>query len=146
MNSNRFIIYTDGGARGNPGPAALGVVIQDGEGRMLKEYSEYLGERTNNDAEYEAVIFALKKLKQLVGKEKTKTARVEVRMDSELVVRQMTGIYKIEEERLAALFMKIWNLKTDFGEVSFSHVRREQNRDADRMVNQELDRQESKLF
>ena len=113
---------------------------------MLKEYSEYLGERTNNDAEYEALIFALKKLKQLVGKDKAKHATVEVRMDSELVVRQMTGIYKIEEERLAALFMKVWNLKTEFREVSFLHVRREQNRDADRMVNQELDRQESKLF
>ena len=146
MNTNTYVIYTDGGARGNPGPAALGVVIQDGAGKMLKEYGEYLGERTNNEAEYEAVIFALKKLKQLAGKAHTKQASVEVRMDSELVVRQLSGLYKVEEERLQPLFMKIWNLKTDFGRVSFVHVPREKNRAADRQVNKALDAEESKLF
>ncbi len=139
-------LFIDGACQGNPGPAALGAVIQDASGKTLQEYSEYLGERTNNDAEYEAVVFALKKLKQLIGKEKTKNAKIEVRMDSELVVRQLSGQYKVEEERLALLFMKVWNLKTDFGGVSFTHIPREKNRAADRMVNFELDRQESKLF
>ena len=145
-NSLTYIIYTDGGARGNPGPAALGVVIQDGAGKTLKEYGEYLGERTNNEAEYEAVIFALKKVKQLVGKAHTKQASVEVRLDSELVMRQLAGLYKVEEERLQLLFMKIWNLKTDFGQVSFTHVPREKNRAADRQVNKALDVEKQKLF
>ncbi|MBI2038709.1 MAG: ribonuclease HI family protein [Candidatus Niyogibacteria bacterium] len=141
-----LIIYTDGGARGNPGPAAVGAVIQDASGKMLKEYSHYLGERTNNEAEYEAVILALKKAKQLFGKGKTKEMAVHFRVDSELIARQLMGRYKVEEERLAQLFMKVWNLKMDFGSVDFESIPREKNRAADRLVNRELDRQETKLF
>lgn len=143
----KYIIYADGGSRGNPGPAALGAVIQDETGRVLKKYSEFLGKQTNNEAEYEAVIFGLKKIKQLIGKAKTKKAQIEFRLDSQLVARQLRGEYKVEEERLFPLFIKIWNLKMDFGRISFSVIPREKNREADRLVNQELDKKEqSQMF
>ena len=135
FNSSKVIIYTDGGARGNPGPSALGVVVGD------KEYGEYLGEHTNNYAEYQALIFALKKAKQLIGKKKAEDAELEVRMDSELIVRQMNGEYKIKEPELQMLFVQVWNLKLDFKTVEFVHIPREQNKRADRMVNKALDAQ-----
>ena len=146
MTKNKVIAYTDGGSRGNPGPAAIGVVIKDAEGRLVKSYGKYLGVATNNEAEYEAVVSALQKIKALWGREKIKNMRVEMRMDSQLVCRQLSGTYKIEEERLFPYFIKIWNLKMDFGEVLFSHIPREQNREADAEVNQALDREQGDLF
>ncbi len=146
MFKEKIIIYTDGGARGNPGPAAIGVVIKDASGRTIKGYGEAIGEATNNEAEYRAVISALAKTKALLGKEKTKKISVEVNADSEFVVRQLNGEYKIEEERLFPFFIKIWNLKMDFGKISFSHVPREKNKEADRLVNEALDREQTKLF
>ena len=137
---NKLKIYTDGGARGNPGPAGLGAVIYDSAGKVIKKIGEDLGEKTNNEAEYEAVIFALKKLKHLFGKQKTRDLEVEVRMDSELVARQLSGKYKITEKRFYPLFIKIWNLKMDFGNISFVEIPREKNREADRLLNEELDR------
>ena len=145
-NFEKIITYTDGASRGNPGPAALGAVICDPNGKILKEYSQALGRKTNNEAEYEAVIFALKKVKQLVGKEKAKKMNVEMRMDSEFVVKQMTGKYKVEEERMALLFIAVWNLKLDFANVDFVHVRREQNKDADRLANEALDEARGELW
>ena len=141
---NKFIVHTDGGARGNPGPAAIGVVIE-GSSVGKKEYGEYIGEATNNEAEYKAVIFALKKLKHLIGSAESKTSAVEVFLDSELIERQLNGEYKIKEKNLQNYFVEVWNLKSDFGSVSFRHVRREENTDADRIVNQVLDREGSKL-
>ena len=132
-------IYTDGGARGNPGPAAAGVVIGT---PYNKNYSQYLGETTNNVAEYQAVVLALTKLRALVGKENTKKADVVVNMDSQLAVEQLSGRYKIQSENIIPLFIKIHNLRVDFKSVSFQHVRREQNKGADTMVNQELDKHE----
>jgi ribonuclease HI len=137
---DKLIAYTDGGARGNPGPAAIGVVIQDSKGNLIKKYGEAIGAKTNNEAEYEALIFALKKIKALLGKEKTKKLLIEMRMDSEFVVSQLAGKYKVEEERLFPLFIKIWNLKFDFGKITFTYVPREKNREADRLVNEALDR------
>lgn len=142
----RIIIYTDGGARGNPGPAAIGVVIQDAEGHAIKGCGKAIGETTNNEAEYQAVLFALQKAKALFGKKKTEEIQIEIRMDSELVMRQLSGQYKIEEERLFPYFIKIWNLKMDFARVSFAHVPREKNREADRLVNEALDKEQSGLF
>lgn len=141
----KIIVYTDGGARGNPGPAAIGVVIKDVSGRVIKSYGEAIGEATNNEAEYRAVIFALAKLKALVGKKKIAGLLIEVNLDSELVAKQLNGEYKIEEERLFPLFIKIWNLKMDFGEVRFRHVPREKNKEADRLVNEALDRGQEAL-
>lgn len=131
--TQKIIIYTDGGSRGNPGPAAIGVIINN------KGYSKFLGEKTNNEAEYEAVIFALKKAKQLFGKKNLKEAEIIVNMDSELIVNQLNHQYKIEGEKIAPLFLKVWNLLLDFGHVKFQHIPREQNKEADRLVNAALD-------
>ena len=137
--NNKITIYCDGGSRGNPGPAALGVYIP----QIKKEYSQYLGKTTNNDAEYQAIIFALKKIKQLIGKVKTKKTEIEIKTDSELIVSQLNGEYKIKEKSLVPFFMEIWNLKQDFKKVFFKHISREQNTRADFLVNKELDSQNS---
>ncbi|MEK9185407.1 MAG: ribonuclease HI family protein, partial [Patescibacteria group bacterium] len=140
MVMEKITIYTDGGSRGNPGPSAVGVVICNASGQKIKEYSQTLEEiSTNNEAEYEAVIFALKKLKQLFGKEKTKKIQIEIKMDSEFVASQLSGDYKVSEERMQALFMKVWNLKFDFGKIVFKSIPREQNKRADQLVNDALD-------
>lgn len=138
------IIHSDGGSRGNPGPAAIGVVIQ--QGNKTKEYGEYLGKKTNNEAEYEALIFGLKKAKQLVGKKKAKVAVVKCFLDSELVVKQLKHEYKLKDQRIQKYFIEIWNLMLDFKRVSFQHVKRELNKQADALVNQSLDKHDSKLF
>ena len=144
QNFGKILIYTDGGSRGNPGPAAFGYVIKDAEGNALKRYGEAIGKATNNEAEYQAVIAALKKAKQMLGKEKLKHTPVEVRMDSELAVRQLSGAYKIENEKLQPLFMEIWNLRVELGgNISFVHVPREENKEADRLVNEALDAEPS---
>jgi ribonuclease HI len=135
----KLIIYSDGGSRGNPGPAAVGVVVQNDQGQVLKQYGEAIGQATNNEAEYQAAIFALKKIKQVFGKTKMKQAKIQMRLDSELVVKQLNHQYKIEEPGLQPLFLAIWNLMMDFGQVSFSAVPRAKNRAADRLVNQALD-------
>lgn len=145
-SAEKIIIHTDGGSRGNPGPAALGVVFFDERGKMLKSYGKALGARTNNEAEYEAAVFALQKAKLLYGGAKIKKMEFEIRMDSELIVSQLNGKYKIEEEKLQPLFLKIWNLKIDFGNIKFFHVPREKNREADRMVNEALDKEQGGLF
>ena len=142
----KYTIHTDGGSRGNPGPAAIGVVIKKSDEGLKKEYGESIGRATNNEAEYGAVIFALKKMKQLVGKEEAGKALVEVHADSELLVRQLGGQYKVVDEKIQKLFLEIWNLKLDFGEVVFKHVPREENKDADRMVNLALDKELHKLL
>ena len=98
--TQKIIIYTDGGSRGNPGEAAFGFVIRDGAGHIIKKHGERLGVKTNNEAEYSAVIFALKKAKALFGKEKTKNTNVEVRMDSEFVCKQLNGEKNKEAERM----------------------------------------------
>lgn len=134
-SKSKIIVYTDGGSRGNPGPAAIGVIF-DG-----KEYGEFIGIKTNNQAEYEAIIFALKKIKQILGKEKAKGTKIEIRMDSELIVKQLNGQYKILEKELQPLFIEVWNLKLDFKDVLFVHVLREKNRAADRVVNKILNNQ-----
>jgi len=137
----KIIIYTDGGSRGNPGPSAIGVAIYK-EDQSIKTYSEFIGEATNNETEYQAVVFALKKAKLLFGKKKAKQMEIEVLMDSELAVKQLNHEYKIKEKRLQLLFIEIWNLILDFKEVSFKHIPREKNKEADRLVNQALDNQD----
>jgi ribonuclease HI len=135
----KFIIYTDGGAKGNPGPAAIGVVICNEKGELWKKYSLFIGEeKTNNEAEYEAAIFALSKLKQILGKKLAEKTEVEIRTDSEFLFNQMTGKYKILEERIQKLFLKLWNLKLDFKLVDFKLIGREKNKEADKLVKQEL--------
>ena len=138
---NKFIVYTDGGARGNPGPAASGYVIKNEKGETLKEQGEYIGEKTNNEAEYRAPIFALKKIKATWGKDKAKKTEVQVFSDSQLVVRQFNREYKVENENMQKFFLELWNLTIDFKNVTFTAVPREKNKEADKMVNEALDAQ-----
>jgi ribonuclease HI len=131
-------IYTDGGARGNPGPAGIGVVILDldqgKEGATLATVSKYLGETTNNQAEYQAVINGLTEASKLKAQE------VEIVSDSELLVKQCRGEYKVKDPDLAKLFMQVWNLQQNFKKVIFNHTRRSGNKEADRLVNEAIDK------
>jgi ribonuclease HI len=135
LRYNYETIYTDGGARGNPGPAAIGAVVGD------KEYAESIGKATNNIAEYKAVIFALKKAKQRIGKEKAKETELKINSDSELMVNQLNGAYQIKNSNIGELFIKIWNKKQDFKNVTFAHIPREKNQHADALVNKILNKQ-----
>ena len=139
----KIIVYTDGGSRSNPGPAGIGVVVKDDKEKTLEKYSAGLGIRTNNEAEYEAVILALTKIKEMFESE-IKNIKLEVRMDSQLIARQLGGKYKIKEERLRALAEKAWKIMAEFGSVSFTEVRREKNSEADELANEAMDRQETK--
>lgn len=131
----KIIMYTDGGSRNNPGPAAVGVYIET----LAKKYGECIGVKTNNEAEYAAVIFGLKKIKSLVGKIKAASARIECRLDSELVVKQLNHEYKMKEKHIQDFFIEIWNLTLDFKAVEFCHIPREKNKIADKLVNEALD-------
>lgn len=139
MTMETVIAYTDGGARGNPGPAAIGVHIVDGQGAVLKEVSEKIGNATNNIAEYQAVLTALQTLKQMYGK-KTKEVHFEIRMDSELVKKQLNHEYQIKEPGLVPSFVEIHNMRVaGFPQLTLTHVPREKNKEADRLVNEALD-------
>jgi ribonuclease HI len=142
----KIIIYTDGGSRGNPGPSAIGVVFCNERGQIIKKYNEFLGQRTNNEAEYAAAIFALKKFKALFGKKLAKSTEVELRADSELLIKQLNGEYKILEPKIQPLFIAVWNLKLDFKKVKFKFISRENNKEADRLVNEALDNQGKNLL
>lgn len=145
----KIIIYIDGGSRGNPGPAAIGVLFCNERGEILKKYSDYLNDNfTNNEAEYNALIFALEKFKQIFGKKLAKNSEIELRSDSELLIKQLKGEYKILEPKIQSLFLKAWNLKIDFKKVNFKLVPRGKNKEADRLVNEVLNSQSSiqKLF
>ncbi len=138
----KIIIYTDGGSRGNPGPAAVGVVFCNEKGEAFKKFSEYLGDNfTNNEAEYQAVIFALKKFKALFGKKLAALTEIEVRSDSELLIKQLEGEYKILEPKIVSLFITVWNLKIDFKKIKFKLISRAKNQEADRLANESLDSQ-----
>jgi len=134
----KIVIYTDGGSRNNPGPAGIGVYIET----LHKQFGHYIGEKTNNEAEYEAIIFGFKKIKQLIGKEEARNVEVECYLDSEFVERQMNHRYKVKEPELQKLFIEVWNLMLDFGKVSFHHIPREKNKIADKLVNKALDEKE----
>lgn len=135
MAYKKLTTFTDGGARGNPGPAGIGVVIKHGT-EVVKKYGRYLGETTNNQAEYRALISALEHVTELGAEE------VECMLDSELVVKQMNRQYRVKDADLAPLFLKVYNLSQQFKKVSFHHIPREKNKEADAMVNEALDRQE----
>ncbi|MDO8581791.1 MAG: ribonuclease HI family protein [bacterium] len=133
----KYFLYTDGGARGNPGPAGIGIVIDvadaKGERKMVVEYGEYIGEATNNVAEYRALLSGLEKLKSLGATE------VVCYLDSELVARQMRREYKVKNKDLGVLFVKAWNVAVGFKKITFTEIPREQNKRADRQVNKAID-------
>jgi ribonuclease HI len=127
-------VFIDGGSRGNPGPAAAGVVVTANDGRVLHEAGLYLGRATNNVAEYRGLLAGLAAAAALGA------TRVAVVSDSELLVRQMTGEYRVKNPGLRPLYERACRLADAFTACTFRHVRREQNLRADELVNQALDR------
>lgn len=130
---SRAIVNVDGGARGNPGPAAIGVVVRDGDGAVLEEVGEKIGEATNNVAEYRALLRGIE-LAAAHG-----ASEVELIGDSELVVRQVEGRYKVKNAGMKELHAEVKKALADFDSWSIRHVRRAENADADRLVNEALD-------
>ncbi|MBN8869290.1 MAG: ribonuclease HI family protein [Solirubrobacterales bacterium] len=129
----KLIVNVDGGARGNPGPAAIGIVIRDGEGNVLEDLGETIGEATNNVAEYKALIRGIEMAKELGADE------LQIHGDSELVVKQMLGQYKVKHPDMKPLHAQAKDALAGVSSWSISHVRREQNAEADALVNQALD-------
>lgn len=135
----KLVVYTDGGARGNPGPAAVGVHVEDESGQVLMEDSATIGNGTNNFAEYAAVLHALELLKRTYGAA-TKRMSFELRLDSELVKKQLNGEYQVKDPGLVPLFMQLHNLRVShFPQLTFTHIPRTQNTAADALVNEALD-------
>jgi ribonuclease HI len=130
--------HIDGGARGNPGPAAYGVVIRTPEGKMLTELAKYLGIQTNNFAEYSGLLAALEYAQQ------QNFPGLKVFSDSELLVKQMKGEYKVKHPVLKTLFARAKEMTRGLQHFSIQHVLRQYNRDADRLVNEVLDMEEKK--
>jgi len=131
---NKLKIFTDGGARGNPGEAAIGVVFFEND-KIIHSHKERIGKATNNVAEYQAVVCAL-----TLAKEKFKPKSIEINLDSELVAHQLNGKYKVKDANLKELYYQVRKLILELGgEVFFHHVRREQNKEADKLVNHALD-------
>lgn len=134
MKYEKLKLFTDGGARGNPGSAGIGAVILDEEGKVIAKISEYIGETTNNQAEYKALIAGLTKVKELGAEE------LEVFLDSELVVKQLNREYRVKDKDLAPLFLQVYNISLGFKKIIFKHIYREKNELADKLVNQALDK------
>lgn len=131
-------VFCDGGARGNPGPAAIGVVIKHENGKVLHQFGKKIGETTNNVAEYTAVIEGLSLVQQKFNQ--TKPLTLNFYLDSELIVKQLNGVYKIKHPKLRELLMRVRELEGDLdGEISYRHVLREKNKQADKLVNGALD-------
>ena len=136
-----YVLYADGGARGNPGPAGAGAVAFDAAGKRVAEISDYLGTATNNIAEYEAVLRGLHALAEAFPEKHFLHHSVVVRMDSKLVIEQMKGSYKVKHPNLIPRHLEVRNIiARKFGTVSFEHVPREKNRDADALANEAMDR------
>lgn len=130
----QLISFTDGGARGNPGPAGIGVVLTTLDGQTVGEWSEFLGSTTNNQAEYRALLLALKQAQALGVKE------LECRLDSELVVKQLRGEYKVKHPELKPLYEMATTLAKGFAKIVFKHIPRALNKRADELANEAMDR------
>lgn len=130
--ASKIFIYADGGSRGNPGPAGIGVVIKDGFGKKIKESYKYIGEVTNNIAEYNAVVSALEEALFLEAKD------VVINLDSELVVRQLNGEYKVKNQDIKLLFGKILEMLKKFESYEIKHIRRSDNKEADKLANKAM--------
>lgn len=133
MSQKPFTLYTDGGARGNPGPAGAGALLLDGNGKEIEAISAYLGKMTNNQAEYRALLLGLQAAID------NDVCELDVRMDSELIVKQMKGEYKVKHPDMKVLYAQAKLLVATFDTISFHHIRRELNTDADALVNQAID-------
>ena len=136
----QFTLYADGGSRGNPGPAGAGAVVFNETGKRVVEVADYLGVATNNIAEYEAVLRGLKALLKEFPEDYFKTAHVAIRMDSKLVIEQLKGAYKVKHPNLVPRYLEVKNvIARNFANISYAHVPREKNKDADALANQAMD-------
>lgn len=134
-------VFTDGASRGNPGPASVGFVIKDSStGVILHEKGEVIGRNTNNVAEYTAVLKAFEYIKKYLRRGK-KDLQIEVITDSQLIAKQLSGLFKIKNPNLGRLFGQVKSLEMELGIVSYKNVPRAQNTLADRLANQALDRE-----
>lgn len=129
----KVILHTDGGARGNPGPGAAGVVIKDTKGKVVKEIGSYLGVCTNNEAEYQALILGLEAAIKLGA------TGVTSHLDSELIVNQLNGFYKVKNINMKKYWGEVQSLIEAFEKITFVHVKRKDNAHADKLVNEVLD-------
>jgi ribonuclease HI len=132
MNTKRVIVYVDGASRGNPGPAAIAAIIQDETGRPIASLAQRIGTATNNEAEYRAVIAALQKAVSLGVRE------VELKSDSELVVKQLNGSYRVKASALKPLYQQVKKLQSFVEKLAITHISRRQNTKADRLANKAL--------
>ena len=140
-NSRQFYIFCDGGARGNPGPAAVGVVVKDNRGRTWVEISKYIGRTTNNVAEYKAVIAALEWIVKNQASFRLPVSRFQFYLDSKLVVNQLRGLFRIKNSNLQALIIKLKGLENQVKHpIFYRYIPRDKNKQADRLVNQALDK------
>jgi len=137
---NRLIIYVDGASRGNPGPAAIGIVIQDHEGSTRMEISHYIGEATNNQAEYRALITGLEEVAGFAAD------HVDIKTDSKLMVEQIQGNYRVRNANLKPLFEKATRLLSTYKTYTISHIPRQQNSPADSLANRALDNRHAVQF
>ena len=133
MSVNRVIIFTDGAARGNPGPASIGVTIKDAQGKLIASVSKRIGTKTNNQAEYIAIIAALEKAISLGARQ------VDLHSDSELVVRQINGSYRVKKDTLKPLYQQVKQLQNSLESFTITHIPRRQNAEADSLANRALD-------
>ena len=132
MKNKKIEIYVDGGSRGNPGPSGVGVVVLDASGKRLKEISKYIGETTNNIAEYNALLYGLEEALILRAEE------VVINLDSELVAKQLTGDYRVKDSGLKPLFERAMNMLKSFKSFEVRHIEREMNKEADKLVNRAI--------
>lgn len=133
---SHYTLYCDGAARGNPGPAAAGAVLKNAKGEILEEISEYLGETTNNQAEYRALLLGLQKAIE------HKVEKLEVFLDSELVVKQINRLYKVKHPAIIPLFEEANSLLRKIPSITVKHVLREKNKEADLLANLAIDRRQ----
>ncbi len=140
MSTNTLYLNTDGGARGNPGIAGIGVYLYTGDGKTIEKVSKSLGIATNNEAEYQAVILGFSKLIEHFGTELL-TRQVELRLDSELVGRQLMGEYRVKEPRLRALYEEAQRLRVHIPLLHIKTIPREENAIADKLANEAMDTQ-----
>jgi len=132
LKNKRIEIYVDGGARGNPGPAGVGVLILDSAGKKIKDVSKYIGEATNNIAEYSALLYGLEEALILRADE------VKVNLDSELVAKQLLGEYRVKDANIRPLFERALNMLKSFKNFQINHIDREKNKEADKLVNKAI--------
>ncbi len=132
LKNKRLEIYIDGGARGNPGPAGVGVVVLDAGGKKIKDVSKYIGETTNNIAEYNALLYGLEEALILRADE------IKINLDSELVAKQLSGEYRVKDADLKPLFERALNMLKGFKHFEINHIERSRNKEADKLVNKAI--------